>query len=1069
MVKKFKFNAGSSLLFLVSGDTWKQSLESAFEKLFSHHKDFYYDGSAPSVTEITSKKFVESTFRLYFYDYKEHSDFLSQEWANKVLSFSEEPQKSTKYINKMDSIIPSYLVKRKISKANYKALRTNFRWLLFCLWNENAILLPVTYSFPRSWRKNAWVEPFFNLYPELMQLLRAPYNINVNVGVNVAEHLKKMGIPNEQIRDYGYKLITASTWRNIEDVSITDARYMLEELRSAINNNQTSYRNHLPVIPLLKLIVSIAPDKCAFDIPKIIDFQKERIAVSEPLNQMATSNNQCIELDIWLQLQAEFIYLLEDSGRSAGNKKDYQATFTAFNKHLFTENITQIREEKITPLPNQYSRRIFTGSGHFISFKSRFSIYDPNTVRQHINRLNTFFNWLDVNSHDKNIKGFKNPIHELDSPKTYQSKGTNKKIPPSRVFTQLYSFVATICDFYWWLIENDKYVAGIANTKSNYDTQELGMTPIVWIEGKPLPIYYIPTRLTTEATATKQEELYKYPVIQCLFAIFVALETGLRTTHICWLSIDEFDAESKNQWNSLEDLNIIFELEFEATQLLVSSDKVKRSAWSPYVSTRVIRMLKRLKYFLSKIDGDIPSLWYNDAINGPFGKIRSIFHLKEASGKSQNPITWDSVSNQFKRIQCFFDLWQITHSPLWESNNLESDFVSQLNQLPQKLDTIIQIHSENNSPPNKILAECFYYCASYETQYTPHGIRSSVISENIKILPPNIIAEHMSGHDSMAVFSHYVQLDPEYMRDIGNIANQKILDGELSLNNLQTNNTFKNELITKKLKEVVEKNPNAIQEDLGGISFSAETSPEQFHSGLADIKASILSDAAYFPTHICPFNGKCPSFVLQTFGEFNCGQCSASIKTVDHIPRILAHIRHLNTELDSKTSHIKDSLKLGADKSAMHKLDKERIDLAMEVAAWVVTYNVLEDNLKSLENKNKFIVCQPELIKEHFTKQESLPTKTSEFLLRLMDVEMFEEYFTPNLKAQITSVRHKILAKKGDFTAILNQPDDYTMLDEVRGLISSYCQLESISLHEAVSSLLEPMKTPSIQLLGIKQ
>ncbi len=150
-----------------------------------------------------------------------------------------------------------------------------------------------------------------------------------------------------------------------------------------------------------------------------------------------------------------------------------------------------------------------------------------------------------------------------------------------------------MCDFYWWLVTNKKYRSGLALRKDTYDTQALGMTPIVWIEGRALPIYYIPCKLTGEAIATIDKNKFSYPIFQTLFGLFVAMETGIRTTHIRWLSNDHFDKFCKNDWLDYRDLAVLPEMSCDAMKMVVSSDKVKTDPWEALVSTRVIRMLKR--------------------------------------------------------------------------------------------------------------------------------------------------------------------------------------------------------------------------------------------------------------------------------------------------------------------------------------------------------------------------------------------------------------------------------------------------------------------------------------------
>ena len=55
---------------------------------------------------------------------------------------------------------------------------------------------------------------------------------------------------------------------------------------------------------------------------------------------------------------------------------------------------------------------------------------------------------------------------------------------------------------------------------------------------------------------------------------------------------------------------------------------------------------------------------------------------------------------------------------------------------------------------------------------------------------------------------------------------------------------------------------------------------------------------------------------------------------------------------------------------------------------------------------------------------------------------------TPQLNASITKLRNMILAKAGDIDKLVNQPDNYELLDEFRGIIRSICDATGVSVEE---------------------
>ena len=107
-----------------------------------------------------------------------------------------------------------------------------------------------------------------------------------------------------------------------------------------------------------------------------------------------------------------------------------------------------------------------------------------------------------------------------------------------------------------------------------------------------------------------------------------------------------------------------------------------------------------------------------------------------------------------------------------------------------------------------------------------------------------------------------------------------------------------------------------------------------------------------------------------------------------------------------------------------------------ELAAWVYTYEILETNHAQLKDKYaknppEFLVARPELLMKQFIKGEVEDNPINALLLRIQDANEFQEYFTPQLKAQITQLRNKILIKHKKFDQLLQQPDGFDLLDEL--------------------------------------
>lgn len=1049
----FVFNSTNELLFLQSGEEWFDTVERSIRMCIQYHVDFYYDGKFPKSHDvITSRTCVELNIYKYFHDAKKHRKFFTHEWAKKVLSICLR-KKDKRNCSLMIDLIPDYVSKGDLKKTSYNMLKRSLKWLLYFLRFNNALLLPVILSFPRNPRGKNGTEPLFNYYPELMKVFRAPYCMHEINMPDFRPHLSVCGVSEYQMRDYAYKIITASTWECVEDVTIESASKIAQDISCAISAGDSSYKNNLPIIPMLKILLSMYPSRCGFNLADIHYFSKSkryRVIKNQKTNALCENHSRIM----WESLLDDYIIVLTKKGRASATIKHYRHAFNLFMLYLYKDDPLRII------YPKDFTRTDFIGSYSGDAFIDEITSSNDNVKYGILKRIDIFFSWISTQTHLFYVLGFSNPISKFDYPTTKRPRGTNKIIPPVCIFIRLYSFLSTLCDFYWWLITNKKYRLGQALRKESYDTQSLGMTPIVWIEGKALPIFYIPCKLTGEAIATIDKNKFSYPIFQTLFGLFVAMETGIRTTHIRWLSNDHFDEFCKNDWLDYRDLATLPEMPYDAMKMVVSSDKAKTDPWEAYVSTRVIRMLKRQQLFVSALDGDIPEKWYNESINSVHGKIRSLFHLKELGNLQGEPITYNSIRDQFKLIQFFFDLWQCSHIKAWLDNNIiiNNEFeITQLNPFEGNIQDAYNRLSKKGAKLNDLINETFYYSGSYSSKYTPHGIRASVVSQRVTLLPPDIIAQYITGHETINSLSHYVVLDDSMLKTVSMSDATSIYKNGVQLSPPKSLDAFKTDKINERMHEVISKNPSSFYDLYSPVSFSRE--PDSNGKNI-QIKIDVVSDASFFTTHICPYNKDCPEDVVKTTGRYQCGQCYASIKTISHIPRILAHMRSMNLDLSVLRNRIEAAIADGADHEAIAPLDYEYRQLANELAAWIHTYGILKSNFENKDAHDKYFMANPDLVSMKIMENEGDKNDLSLFILMLNDAKEFAEYHTPNLRAQIMSIASKIKMNNQEFSNALSRAGDYSILDELRGLIKSCSDVHKIGYTRALEILLAEQPVP---------
>ena len=577
------------------------------------------------------------------------------------------------------------------------------------------------------------------------------------------------------------------------------------------------------------------------------------------------------------------------------------------------------------------------------------------TYNSQLNELSRFFDWIELNGNFD----FVNPIiDELDRKLSDAPSGTTKApLSGSTQFPLVWSITASLCEFYWYLVSKNLYKHKQATQNDDvYDTEKLGFVPVFYFNDRIYPILFIPTKLTYENGITRKGRLYSYPTFQGLFENFIALETGLRHLHIRYLNyLNWFEKIDGSLINTVEDNKFTVQKLKQRVpcELHVNTDKVKTEPWFPTVSSRVIETLFRLQAFAKYIEKPIKKEWYNGVVGNENGKIASPFYIFDDLPENCHVISESTISNQFKRLLNFVDI-QI---------DLYKLACKKVGALPKEI-----IASLSNSgikaidTPSKLvmhkalirtLIKDSYYCnVSYETDVTPHAIRATVASYKVTLLPPRAVAESITGHESLASLFYYVKYDPVFLNELANIdVNEPSRDGVIS-NLFEKFGLINQKALQENIKVQIETDPVNGVHKLGGISFASEGN-NHVYSGLIAIKNVSPDNIAYFDTHLCPVGGVCPKEVKDEVGEYKCGSCFYSIKTVDHLSSILAKVRQLEDEKDYLSDLSNRISESGSATGKLIEIDKKRGDISDELAAWEHTFDVLEAKRVISISKNK--------------------------------------------------------------------------------------------------------------------
>jgi hypothetical protein len=1060
----FNVNLTQKLKFNLTDDSLDSAVQSSLRNTFDIILSRHYNKAVQMNTHIHLRDY-KTTRLAFIYVFQKVKTFNMSDLVHLYELLTHD------YIAQQD--IAPFISKEKdigFWKMEYSDnLKSGLRVFFIEMYNSGAILLPMDFD-PANTKSKGYSE---DRYPELLDLF---WNHKKYFPLEVISKIRDIGVL--------YRAIIASNWRSVEDIYLSDALEYQRMYQHRKDSNHTML--NLPLGDLLTLINQYAPDRCNYSLDDL-NLSLSDIPATSLLKKLEKDKLHSQVGSKWIELTKQ--YLTEKAATGYKSINNLRSILGKFITHICVDLPRALGEssELIPNSPNQFKRKHFVGDWKVPGFKEKIrKSLNNESFNTHLREISTFFNWILLNNDDLDIAGFVNPITGLDYVLSPRRKGTNKLAFPRRQFAHVHSFASAVCEFYWYLIKENKIAPAGSNSQHCYDTQKVGYVPLVLIQGKLEPIYFVPASLTHEVTSMKNGVQYNYPTFQTLFENLIALETGLRHIHIRWLDKDKFDVSQNATIDGIHqyisELHIHYAAANESNEIEVSTDKVKTEPWRPYVSSRVLNLLRRLKAFQDTLDIEVPALWYDGHLGSIHGKIKSLFCTMDATVDLPEVIKDDPCRNQYKRLLYFYDLFvQLSGLDIPLLGTTSEKAINKIEEarelVKQKQETVSDLSERSLTILlwKYSITSAFYFKGRYKTNFKPHGTRSSVASEKIKVLPPQAIQDHITGHESRAVLSYYIQVDPEWIKEIGEF-NENILLSDQHLKKTTNRNLTEEQKakVNKNLKKVIEQDPTLLGSDFGAVGFTVENIRNDIVGGLRTIAVTPVSNCAFMPTHICPFGGNCPKEIKEEFGELQCGQCYFSVKTIEHIPRILAHIRKLNDEKNEKENYIIQSQQAGADIEALEVMEKEKNKLGNELAAWTNTFDLLERNRASLkeefeDGKKEFFVAKPDILMEYFAKGEVADNAVNALLLRIQDANAFQEYFTPQLKAQITKIRNKILINQEQFDQLLKQQDGFELIDEFRGVLRAFTEAHEISLKDAAQLLSEPLKTPekSLKLLEV--
>jgi len=545
------------------------------------------------------------------------------------------------------------------------------------------------------------------------------------------------------------------------------------------------------------------------------------------------------------------------------------------------------------------------------------------------------------------------------------------------------------------------------------DLSLLNYTPIYLHEGKYRPLkkcHRFYTITTFEEKGGNQKTLATPHQVR---ATLLMCETGIRQKHLLWLDVNRYDCFVDRTHNHL------------LAPLLVNTDKA-HAEWTAIVSSRVIKICDRQREFYLNC-GD-PSfdddLWYGEKEGSKFGRFKPLFRQPKAETGWTN-------NREFPKL-----LWTLQH--IIHEDLEESDFPDLVMFAPTAKggkQTQVTDYTEESLSGNNLVSK-----------HTPHALRAGFVSEAIRFLPPSLVGEYMTGQTEQLVWYYAVNDPSEFMSHQQLLANYIAKNAEAISRGEAPELAATMAKVNKKLMSDIEVNPAAAVEKYRLMSLSGISEDK---SGLKLILAKKHTKLAFNPTHICPFDNKCPKEVVDQYGlNRPHALCPYAVRGVLHLPAVSAakdKHREFVVEYQEK---IKEYMKRS--KSAQNSSELEELNLSHDNAFREATaLEAIEQQLYVLsksEDNGSYIVQDRDALVIHFKRVEL--DEAEHLIKRMIDINNFPNLDSATINRKIAYCRKKMLLNNSDLKGLLADNDGQSEAKLLTSQIKSMMDVKQLKVKD---------------------
>lgn len=762
------------------------------------------------------------------------------------------------------------------------------------------------------------------------------------------------------------------------------------------------------------------------------------------LKQLKRESSKQSLLSIGLLNLYLFVYLPGWFARNPGVNISYPSTPNLLKRVLFVSRLQDDKKELPITLMN------------FLTKRSEKLNHANTTLYAVIMQIEQFFDFLKLKSDElEGCDAFEQPICHLDYPKVNRPGQTTKEVFPIRIFPIFLRYVEAIKDYHDKIIDavmrgsiSDQELSealklglNCVDTRSSFFVENFGPSPIVKFGDRSIEIQYLP--YFPERTYVKLRDLgiVKVPRPHVLNQIIVALYTGLRHNHIQWLDVDTFDQHVTDDHDF-------------AAKLYVNTDKVKKCAWVADVNMSVIKILRQQKAWREQIEdkGFHKKCFYNNEPKTRYAPIKALFAANVLTGAPHPDSAYD---RGWSDMLIGFQIWI-------------NELVSEIGGKPYSFASLMPVGIKPNDPKReeklkKLAKSTKGKCElKVSSEITPHSSRANVVKNHaMTMLTPELIGERFTGQAPGTV-AYYCRPHPDDLKDMQ--IRQALEMQNLALNN-EISNFFESKEHSADIGKAALLNSNIAksmlvntEQTLARYGCISTFAGEGIISGIDLIRERGISRLAFNDTEICPYNNKCPDYIVEHIGgRRRCSLCPAAVRSIDHLPAVSAAVKYtfeLLYDFDRIITSLEQSGKYLSE--VINDKETERQRVAEDLAGWQLCENILERTrakFSAREDSIEWIVEEPEILMAELQRVEVKNEDVKFLIARLMECDSYPGFKSEKVEREFDLLRRKALAAIGDFDKAFDMRMPINAAAECTGLFRSLVQARKISIAEIVDIL----------------